>query len=62
MRLRGLPGALQIDIEDDGRGGADGDAGTGLRGLADRVEALGGSSLVTDGAARGTVVSVEFAV
>jgi signal transduction histidine kinase len=44
VRLRGLPGALQIDIQDDGRGGADCDAGTGLRGLADRVKALGGSS------------------
>ena len=33
---------LEIDVSDDGRGGADVSAGTGLRGLADRVEVLGG--------------------
>ena len=34
-------GTLQVAVSDDGVGGADGD-GSGLRGLADRVEALGG--------------------
>ena len=43
IRVRRLPGAVRIEIEDDGRGGADPDAGTGLRGLADRVEALRGT-------------------
>ncbi len=62
IRLRRLPGALHIEIEDDGRGGADPDAGTGLRGLADRVEALGGRFAVGDGAAGGTLVSVELPV
>lgn len=33
---------LRIEISDDGRGGADPAAGSGLRGLADRVAALGG--------------------
>ena len=33
---------LEIDVSDDGRGCADVSAGTGLRGLADRVEVLGG--------------------
>jgi signal transduction histidine kinase len=37
-----LPGALQVLVEDDGPGGADPRRGSGLRGLADRVEALGG--------------------
>ena len=32
-----------IDVSDDGRGGAELGGGTGLRGLTDRVEALGGS-------------------
>jgi signal transduction histidine kinase len=36
------PDAVAIEIGDDGRGGADVAAGTGLRGLADRVAALGG--------------------
>jgi signal transduction histidine kinase len=35
-------GQLRIEIADDGRGGADPAAGSGLRGLADRVAALGG--------------------
>ena len=33
---------LRVVIRDDGRGGADARRGSGLRGLADRVEALGG--------------------
>ena len=33
---------LVVEVVDDGRGGADTERGTGLRGLADRVEALGG--------------------
>ena len=44
MRHARRDGELRVEIADDGRGGADpgsGD-GTGLRGLADRVEALGG--------------------
>ncbi len=36
-------GAMQLEISDEGRGGADARGGTGLRGLADRVEAGGGS-------------------
>jgi signal transduction histidine kinase len=62
IRVRRAPGALHIEIEDDGRGGADPDAGTGLRGLADRVEALGGRIAVGDRAAGGTVVSVQLPV
>jgi signal transduction histidine kinase len=33
---------LRVVIRDDGRGGADAGRGSGLRGLEDRVEALGG--------------------
>ena len=35
--------SVTVEIRDDGAGGADPSAGTGLRGLADRVEALGGT-------------------
>jgi signal transduction histidine kinase len=62
IRVRRLPGAVRIEIEDDGRGGADPDAGTGLRGLADRVEALRGRFAVRDGTRAGTVVSAELPV
>jgi signal transduction histidine kinase len=48
-------GAVVAQIVDDGGGGADRN-GTGLRGLADRVEALGGELTVHDGARGGTEV------
>jgi signal transduction histidine kinase len=35
-------GTLEVTVSDDGVGGADPDRGSGLRGLADRVEALEG--------------------
>jgi signal transduction histidine kinase len=54
-------GALaNIEIADDGVGGADDSRGTGLRGLADRVEALDGRLRVTSPPGRGTVVSAEL--
>jgi signal transduction histidine kinase len=62
VRLARAPGALRIEIEDDGRGGADPAAGTGLRGLADRIEALGGRFSVADRDGGGTVVSVVLPV
>ena len=49
-------------ITDDGRGGVDPSRGTGLRGLADRVEALGGRFLAADGQTVGTAVTVEIPV
>jgi signal transduction histidine kinase len=55
-------GGLRLEIADDGRGGADPERGTGLRGLADRVEALGGRFAVADRPLGGTVVSVELPV
>ena len=42
-------GELVVEVADDGVGGANGDSGSGLRGLADRVEALGGQLKVTTG-------------
>jgi PAS domain S-box-containing protein len=53
-------GRITITIADDGIGGADATLGTGLRGLADRVEALGGSLRVTSPAGEGTVVEAEL--
>jgi PAS domain S-box-containing protein len=45
--------ALVVEVADDGAGGADAD-GAGLRGLADRVEALGGTLALESAAGRGT--------
>jgi signal transduction histidine kinase len=51
---------LVISISDDGRGGASLDAGSGLRGLADRVEALGGRLEVESPRGAGTILSAEL--
>ena len=53
---------LIVQVEDDGRGGADMAAGTGLRGLADRVEALGGTLLVESPAGAGTKLRAHIPV
>jgi signal transduction histidine kinase len=45
-----------IEVMDDGVGGASRDRGSGLRGLADRVESLGGTLHVSSPAGRGTHV------
>jgi signal transduction histidine kinase len=49
-------GLLVLEISDDGVGGADAAAGSGLRGLEDRVEALGGRLSVESLAGHGTRV------
>src|SRR5262249_39370781 len=53
-------GLLGVEIADDGAGGADEGKGTGLRGLADRVEALGGTFRVSGPPGKGTVVAAEI--
>ena len=54
--LRGAGGAL-IEISDDGIGGANDAGGSGLRGLADRVESLEGQLRVVSKAGAGTTVT-----
>jgi len=51
---------LLIKIADDGRGGADAAGGTGLRGLMDRVDALGGSFDVDSPPGAGTRISASL--
>ena len=51
---------IAVEIADDGVGGAQPSAGSGLHGLQDRVEALGGHLLVTSPAGDGTVVTAEL--
>ena len=51
---------LVVEIADDGVGGADEERGTGLRGLADRVEALGGWLRVWSPTGEGTRVRAEI--
>jgi signal transduction histidine kinase len=51
---------LTVEITDDGIGGASTAGGTGLRGLADRVEALGGRFTVSSPPGRGTSLRAEL--
>ncbi len=51
---------LLVEVEDDGRGGAEGRIGTGLRGLADRVEAFGGRLSLRSPEGGGTLVRGEI--
>jgi len=54
VSVRSDPGGIRVEVEDDGAGGADPGRGTGLRGLADRVETLGGALTVDSPPGRGT--------
>jgi signal transduction histidine kinase len=55
-------GVLRLIVNDDGVGGADVMAGTGLRGLADRLSALGGALRVVSPRHGGTIVTAEIPV
>ena len=52
-------GVLKVAVEDDGRGGVD-PAGSGLRGLQDRVSALGGTFTAAARPEGGTVVTASI--
>jgi len=53
-------GILTVEVADDGIGGAGTEGGSGLRGLADRVEALGGRFTVSSPPGRGTTLRAEI--
>jgi signal transduction histidine kinase len=58
--LRQTNGSLHLVMSDDGRGGARFEPRGGLRGLADRVEALGGRFRLESASAAGTTIRVEL--
>lgn len=53
-------GQVLVEVEDDGVGGADTERGTGLRGLADRIEALDGRLRIWSPSGGGTRVRAEI--
>jgi signal transduction histidine kinase len=55
-------GTLTVQLRDDGVGGADASRGSGLAGLRDRVEAVGGRMLLDSPAGGGTVMTVLLPV
>ncbi|MDP9346886.1 MAG: histidine kinase, partial [Actinomycetota bacterium] len=55
-------GALRVRVRDDGVGGADPGRGSGLIGLTDRVEALGGSIAVKSPPGDGTSIQITLPI
>jgi signal transduction histidine kinase len=55
-------GVLHVAVRDDGVGGADPTRGSGLVGLRDRVEALGGTIAVQSPAGAGTAIEVALPI
>jgi signal transduction histidine kinase len=51
---------VTVEVADDGRGGAVATAGTGLLGLADRVDTLDGRLTLSSPSGQGTTVTAEF--
>ena len=60
IRVDGLHDALSLSIHDDGVGGADSSHGSGIIGLKDRVDALGGVISVLSPPGCGTTLNVQL--
>jgi signal transduction histidine kinase len=62
VEARTTDGRLHLSVRDDGVGGAEVGRGSGLVGLTDRVQALGGTITVRSSAGQGTTVRVELPI
>ena len=60
LRVQGDDSALTLSIRDDGIGGANPSRGSGITGLKDRVEALGGTISVLSRPGHGTTLHVRL--
>jgi signal transduction histidine kinase len=60
IAVRGGSGSMMVEVDDDGIGGADPSGGTGLRGLADRLDALGGELTVHSPPGGGTRLTASI--
>lgn len=62
VRVRGVhrEALFLVEVSDDGVGGADPAGGTGLRGLVDRVHAIGGQVAIASTPGRGTTVRASL--
>ena len=60
VRVSHANGCARVEVADDGVGGADANLGSGLRGLADRVESLAGTLAVESPPGAGTRVTAEI--
>ncbi|HEY6665963.1 MAG TPA: CHASE3 domain-containing protein [Propionibacteriaceae bacterium] len=62
VELRADDGRLHLSVSDDGVGGATTDSGSGLVGLTDRIEALGGTIVVTSPQGEGTRLEADLPI
>jgi signal transduction histidine kinase/HAMP domain-containing protein len=62
VQLRADDSVAELEIADDGVGGADPERGSGLIGLADRVEAIGGTIRITSPPGQGTVLRATLSI
>jgi PAS domain S-box-containing protein len=60
LRVSAIDSTVVVEVSDDGVGGADPAAGSGLQGLADRVEAFGGTLEVASPPGEGTSLRAEI--
>jgi len=60
IRVAPVAEALLVEVVDDGSGGADPASGTGLRGLADRIDSLGGRLEIDSAPGAGTRISARL--
>ena len=60
LRVAASDSTVVVEVSDDGVGGADPANGSGLQGLADRVEALGGTLEVASPPGEGTSLQAEI--
>jgi signal transduction histidine kinase len=62
VNVRARVGSLELSVRDDGAGGASPGRGSGLVGLTDRIQALGGTISVTSPAGKGTALLVDLPI
>jgi PAS domain S-box-containing protein len=62
VHVSSADGSARVEVADDGVGGADTRLGSGLRGLSDRVEALGGKLEIDSPAGAGTTITARIPV
>jgi signal transduction histidine kinase len=62
VSLRAEDDMLLLSVRDDGVGGADATRGSGLTGLKDRIEALGGRIKIESPSGSGTLIEVEIPI
>jgi signal transduction histidine kinase len=60
VRVSPVDSRLNVEVTDDGIGGADLSRGSGLNGLADRIETLGGALQIESPPGRGTRLAAEI--